>query len=302
MDKDVLPKAWENLMNSCGYIPVIVKSLEYIRDINFSMEPNVHDFYEMVYIKKGNAEFLINNKPIELGPNDITIIKPGQFHKLTVKSKNACEYIVLNFKFLNSKTSEHSEISLADFLNFMSDKESGAFIKLKVSQKNDIITILNRIVREKQDTDIGSDFLNYLQVMELFVYISRALKMEWENSINSGPKLKELIKIAINFINMNYERDISLGDISKYVFLSPSYFTRAFREETDMSPINYLLKTRIDRSKELLEDQGLKVSDIALSVGFSNQQRFNEMFKKFTGTTPMKFRKSVLEVHATDEY
>lgn len=302
MDNTVLPKAWENLMNSCGYIPVIVKSLEYIRDINFTMDPNVHDFYEMVYIKKGNAEFLINNKAVELGPNDITIIKPGQYHKLTVKSKNACEYIVLNFKFMNNKTSEHSEIPLADFLNFISGKESGTFIKLKVSQKNDIITILNRIVKEKQDTDIGSDFLNYLQVMELFVYISRALKMEWENSINSGPKLKELIKVAINYINMNYERDISLGDISKYVFLSPSYFTRAFREETGMSPINFLLKTRIDRSKELLEDHGLKVSDIALSVGFSNQQRFNEMFKKFTGTTPMKYRKSVTEVHPSDEY
>jgi len=124
------------------------------------------------------------------------------------------------------------------------------------------------------------------------VLLSRALKMEWENSIKTkSPKLKELIGIAINFIHTNFERDISLGDISKFVFLSPSYFTRAFKEETSMSPINYLLKVRIERAKELLTDTGLKISDIALSVGFSNQQRFNEMFKKFTHLTPLQYRK-----------
>ncbi|MDP4183516.1 MAG: AraC family transcriptional regulator, partial [Bacillota bacterium] len=176
----------------------------------------------------------------------------------------------------------------------VSGKESGSFISLKVSQKNEIITILNRILRERDRKDIGSDFLDQLLVMELFVYISRALKMEWESSImGKSPKIKELIKISVNYINNNYEREITIGDIAKYVFLSPSYFTRAFKEETGTSPINYLLKVRIDRSKELLADKSVKISDIAFSVGFSNQQRFNEIFKKYTGNTPLKYRKNL---------
>jgi transcriptional regulator GlxA family with amidase domain len=61
-----------------------------------------------------------------------------------------------------------------------------------------------------------------------------------------------------------------------------------------MSPINYLLKVRIDRAKELLADTGLKISDIALSVGFSNQQRFNEMFKKYVHQTPLQYRKKTV--------
>jgi AraC-like DNA-binding protein len=116
--------------------------------------------------------------------------------------------------------------------------------------------------------------------------------MEWENSVKlKSSKLKELIDISINYIHNNFERDISLGDIAKYVFLSPSYFTRAFKEQTGMSPISYLLKIRIERAKEMLVDTGLKISDIALSVGFSNQQRFNEMFKKYAGLTPLQYRK-----------
>ncbi|MEN6316999.1 MAG: AraC family transcriptional regulator [Clostridiaceae bacterium] len=288
----LLPKAWESLLNSSNFLPVIVKTIERIQDITWSMEPNRHENYETVYMKKGYAVFEIAGQPVPLGPNDIIIIKPMQYHKFIVKSESGCEFIVLNFKFENKIDGEYSEVPLEDFLNFVSSRETGPFITLKVSQKNEIIVLLNRILKERESVEPGSEFLNYLLVMELFVLLSRALKMEWENSIKTkSPKLKELIGIAINFIHTNFERDISLGDIAKFVFLSPSYFTRAFKEETGMSPINYVLKVRIERAKELLIDTGFKISDIALSVGFSNQQRFNEMFKKFTHLTPLQYRK-----------
>lgn len=288
----LLPKAWESLVNSSSFLPVIVKTIERIQDVTWSMEPNRHENYETVYMKKGFAVFEIAGQPVSLGPNDIIIIKPMQFHKFIVKSENGCEFIVLNFKFENKISGEYSEIPLEDFLNFVSSRETGPYITLKVSQKNEIIVLLNRILKERENIEPGSEFLNYLLVMELFVLLSRALKMEWENSIKTkSPKLRELIGISINFIHTNFERDISLGDIARFVFLSPSYFTRAFKEETGMSPINYLLKVRIDRAKELLADTGLKISDIALSVGFSNQQRFNEMFKKYAHLTPLQYRK-----------
>ena len=294
MKSDAQPKIWESLRNSTGYIPVIVKTLERIHDRNWSMEPNRHEFFEMVYIKKGHAVFEIAGCPVPIGPNDIVIIKPNQSHKFIVKSEDSCEFIVLSFKFVNQSSSEFSEVPLEDFLNFVSGKESGAFISLKVNQKNEIINILNRILKERENKDIGSDFLDHLLVMELFVYISRALKMEWESNImGKSMKVKELIKISVNYINNNFERDITIGDIAKYVFLSPSYFTRAFKEVMGISPISYLLNVKIERSKELLANENLKISDIAFSVGFSNQQRFNEIFKKYTKMTPLKYRKSL---------
>ncbi|MCX7841538.1 MAG: AraC family transcriptional regulator [Clostridia bacterium] len=293
MDAEVSPKAWESLLNSSSYLPVIVKTIERFHDTSWSMEPNRHEVFEMVYVKKGNAVFEIAGQPVPIGPNDIIIIKPNQPHKFSVKSEAGCEFIVLNFGFTSQMNSEFSEVSLEDFLNFVNSKETGAFISLKVSQKNEIINLLNRILKERESTEIGSEFLNRLMVLELFVFISRALKMEWENSIKyKSPKLKELIHISINYINNNFERDISLGDIARFVFLSPSYFTRAFKDETGISPINYLLKVRIERAKELLTETDTKISTIALNVGFSNQQRFNEIFKKYTKMTPLQYRKN----------
>jgi hypothetical protein len=183
METTFLPKAWESLLASSNFLPVIVKTIERFYDTEWSMEPNIHDYYEMVYMKKGNAVFEITGKTAPIGPNDIIIIKPNQQHRFYVKSEGGCEFIVLSFKFVDQLNAGYSEVSLGDFLNFVSGKESGAFIAIKVSQKNEIITILNRILKERESVEIGNEFLNYLMILELFVLISRALKMEWENSI-----------------------------------------------------------------------------------------------------------------------
>lgn len=299
MDTTVIPKAWEGVLGSASFIPVTsIKAIERYRDAEWSKGLSIHETFELVYIKSGKGLFEIGSQHVEVGSNDIVIIKPNNHHKLAVTSEGGCDFIVLYFKFVNQSSHELSGASLEDFINFVSGKDSGTFIKLKVSHKNDIIILLNRILKEKTSDQLGSDLLNYLMLMELFVLISRALKAEWENSIkNKSPKIKELMHSAIQYILNNYEREISITDIAKYVFLSPSYFTRAFKEDTGVSPMQYLLNIRIKRSCELLSETDLRVGEIAHSVGFSNQQRFNDMFKKQTGMTPMQYRNSSKNIH-----
>ncbi|HHV95311.1 MAG TPA: AraC family transcriptional regulator [Clostridiaceae bacterium] len=292
MNEKTIPKVWESLMNSVDFVPVIVRSVERFMDISWTQEHSRHDSFELVYIKRGNAIFEIAGIPVDIGPNEIIIIKPLQPHKVIVKSNIGCEFVVFNFKFESKANKKISEVSISDFINFVSNKESGPFITLKVSSKNDIIEVINRILKEKKNDEIGKDFMNYLLMLELFVLISRAMQMEWENSIKGkSNKLKEVIQAAVNYINLNYERDISLKDIAKYVFLSPSYFAKAFKDETGKSPISYLIQVRLERAKELLAESDQKVYEIAVAVGFSNQQRFNEIFKKYTGMTPLQYRK-----------
>ncbi len=299
METTTLPKAWEGVLGSASFIPVTsVKAIERYHDAEWSKGLSIHETFEMVYIKSGSGVFEIGEQNVSVGSNDIVIIKPNQSHKLSVDSEDGCDFIVMYFKFMDQTEHTLSEVSLGDFINFVSGRESGAFIKLKVSQKNDIIVLLNRILKEQTNDQLGSDLLNYLMLMELFVLLSRALKAEWENSIkNKSPKIKELMQSAIQFVHNNFEREISITDIAKYVFLSPSYFTRAFKENTGLSPMQYLLNIRIKRACELLRETDHKVGEIALSVGFSNQQRFNDMFKKQTNMTPMQYRNSSKNIH-----
>jgi len=295
MDNELFPKTWKEFMDNSGYLPVVINSIERHFDADWTQTQSQHQCYEMVYAKKGISIFEIEGIKSTIGPNDIIIIKPNKGHTLTVPGNNSCEFIVLHFSFSagNKKGSLYpSEISLEDFINFFTGNHTEPFIKLKVNQKNDIITLLNRIVAEQADAKFGSEFLVYLLVLELFVMISRTLKLEWERSItDDNPKQKELVNLAVQYIKDYFERDINLNDICGYVFLSPSYFTRIFKRETGFSPISYLIKTRVERAKELLSQTDEKASDIALMVGYSNQQRFNETFKKLTGMTPIEYRK-----------
>ena len=92
----------------------------------------------------------------------------------------------------------------------------------------------------------------------------------------------------------NFDQGITVSDAAAYVFLSQGYFTRAFRDDTGISPMNYLMKKRIEKACKLLQNNEIKVSAISLQSGFSSPQRFNVAFRKQMGMTPMEYRKKYL--------
>lgn len=285
-----LPKAWNDLVENLAFMPALVKAIEKIHDINWSMTPNRHDYYEMVYLKKGNAVFEIDGVDVNMVPNSVVIIKPQKSHKFIVKSEN-CELVVLYFNLKSKKDVPGSHASLNDFVDYIEDEASGAFVYLKLGKKNDIIYVLNRILRERIKFQIWGDFLSCLLIMELFVLLSRTLKQEWEQSAkNRNLKLHELLNIAKEYIDNNYAKDLTLSQVAKYIYLSDSYFAHSFKDKFGISPKSYILKVRIEEAKELLENTDLKISDVALSVGFSSQQRFNDIFRKYTELTPLRYR------------
>ena len=152
--------------------------------------------------------------------------------------------------------------------------------------------MLDNILRERELGMMWDDLMTHLLLMELFVHISRTLKNEWEQNIkNRSLKIKEVLHIAKEYIDTNYSKELTLSDVAKYVFLSESYFAHTFKNEFNISPKSYILKVRIEASTELLAQTDMKISDIALSVGFSSQQRYNDMFRKCMNMTPLKYRK-----------
>ncbi len=287
-----LPKTWDDLINKLSFMPVVVNTIEKIHDVKWSMNANKHDHFEMVYIKKGCATFQIENIDVNMVPHSIIIIKPEKSHKFNVKSEN-CEFIVLRFRFKTKKDEDNNHISLNDFIEYIEDDNTGAFLYLKLGKKNDIVPVMNRILRERMKYQVWGDFLSCLLIMELFVLLSRTLKQEWEQSAkNRNLKLTEILNIAKTYIDNNYSKDLTLSQVAKYIYLSDSYFAHSFKNKFGISPKSYILKVRIENAKDLLENTDNKISDIALSVGFSSQQRFNDIFKKQVGITPLKHRQN----------
>ncbi|WP_372662704.1 response regulator [Cohnella sp.] len=101
---------------------------------------------------------------------------------------------------------------------------------------------------------------------------------------------------AVEYIQANYDKELSMTMVSNHVSLNYSYFSQAFKEFAGMSFVNYIKNLRIEKAKELLETTELKVFEIGEMVGFENTKHFNRVFKDTVGVTPLEYRnnKSIL--------
>lgn len=293
------PRLWQNLLNSETGMPVVVKSVQKIMDARHHPDHiSIHDEFELVYLQEiDRGTFYIDDTTINVRTNDLILIKPRIPHYLKVECSRPCRFIVLKFSFAKTDEERISNISVNDFLSFISDSsDNGGFFTISSSYCSNICTIMQQIMHESKSPDGESEFLRSLLTMELFVWLSRSLRTQWESNLASkGHKMQEILESAKIFIEKNYNTDISLSDISGYVYISTSHFARAFKKYYDISPIQYLLGIRIEKAKTLLEETNLKVGDIASSVGFSAQQRFNDIFKKHLGISPGEYRQKYRE-------
>ena len=101
-----------------------------------------------------------------------------------------------------------------------------------------------------------------------------------------------IISRATAYIAANYMHPITLKDTADHIYISSSYLSRIFRSEMGVRFSEYLTKYRIDKSKLLLTDPELTVSDVASLVGYTDQSYFNKVFKRMNGVSPKKWRLS----------
>lgn len=98
------------------------------------------------------------------------------------------------------------------------------------------------------------------------------------------------VDLAKKYIEENYNKNISLEDVSRKVGLNPSYFSRIFKSTTGANFVDYRTEIRINKAKELLNMPNKSVIEITFDIGFNDTTHFTRLFKKFTGITPTEYR------------
>lgn len=95
------------------------------------------------------------------------------------------------------------------------------------------------------------------------------------------------------FIEANYALDLSVAQIAEEVYLSPTYVSLLYKQETGETLFEYLTKVRIEKAKVLLQDPRNKFYEISGAVGYSDPSHFSKLFKKITGLTPSAYREQL---------
>ncbi len=116
------------------------------------------------------------------------------------------------------------------------------------------------------------------------------------------PILDRRFEAVLRYIDEHLSEEIRLSDLSQLVFLNPNYFIRCFKSRFGMSPMEYILLTRVNRAKYYLQTTLKPIKDISAICGFSTVYYFDRIFKRYTGLTPTIYRNAATHLPAEDRF
>jgi AraC-like DNA-binding protein len=174
------------------------------------------------------------------------------------------------------------------FIRNMLDRAAKGIIfsRQTIEQINPRLTILS----QKQGFDSVLELLSILHDLSIsrnMHTLSDATFNNVEVSYNS-----RRIEKAIEYMNQNFQKSITLSEVSKLANMTDVSFSRFFKNRTGITFMDSLLEMRLGHASRLLIDTTQSVAEVAYNCGFNNISNFNRLFKKKKGCTPKEFRES----------
>ena len=102
------------------------------------------------------------------------------------------------------------------------------------------------------------------------------------------------VEVALQYLKAHYNEELSLERVASVVFLNPIYFSQLFKQKTGQGYKDYVTGLRVEQAKELLQQQGLKLADIAERIGYGDVRHFTQVFRKKMNVTPTEYRQQFL--------
>lgn len=238
----------------------------------WSIEHHELDSYLFLYCNHGHAQITLNNQVYELNEHN-------------------CLFLDCNTPFLLEIT--HCTWSYeALYINgngmkkfydmFLSD---GIPICLDDSNKQ-LKSLLRKLNIKKEKSNNIRELLQSQTITELLT-CAVILKMQKAQKTVEVPEY--IVKMK-TILDQRYTENHTLDSIASEINYNKFKLAKDFKLYTTYSPIDYLIRIRIDAAKELLEETRLSVSEVGYQVGIENTPHFINLFKKITGTTPNRYR------------
>ncbi|MEL7250252.1 MAG: AraC family transcriptional regulator [Bacteroidota bacterium] len=131
-------------------------------------------------------------------------------------------------------------------------------------------------------------FLEQQEAKTTFGNVPALVWNHFTMNFSKEPAVDQAIERCLAFIHTHFDQPLSLEDLSKAALRSKSHLVRTFKQQLGVSPLRYLLGLKLDRAKELMQNNQ-SLSEVALATGFYDQSHFNRYFKRFMGLNPTQY-------------
>lgn len=272
----------------------------YSYDINIGEKTNMlnchwHDEIEFILVASGCALFQIESSLYEVTPGQIIIIGGGELHSAySLNSDNncICKSLVFNSEILSSKSSDAIQIK---FINPLINNQLNLPHHLTCTNDNEMA--IRGFLTELIST-LNSKENNFELMAKSYLYMifSKVMLMVTYKDTNKLLNTNSTIKIdnfkhILDYIHINYNKPLTLKELSSELRMSEGHFCRTFKSITFKTPIDYINYYRTTKAQDFLISSDKKILEICMDVGFNNLSYFINIFKKNTGYTPSIFRK-----------
>lgn len=167
------------------------------------------------------------------------------------------------------------------------ERSDGNLIKCKDIQHVEklLFRIFNGIKSDNPPTELNLS----LDIYKIFAELlnPQSAKSKGENSY------EDCVQIVKEYISENLNENLTVGKLAEIVNMSSSHFSRIFKRQTGFSPYDYILISRLNRAKYLLQVSDMTVASIAYETGFNSESNFIFFFTENVGISPGKFRKLI---------
>ena len=239
---------------------------------NYHLIRDNYDSLLITHILSGSFTYVKDSKHITARKGDTVILdcyKPHEYY-----TNDSFESVWIHISGANS----------TDIFNEIESTE-GNLIKCKDIQhlRKLLFRVFDSMKGETPTTELNYSLDIYKIFTELLNPQSAKTKGEisYEDSVH---KVKE-------YIAENLNEKLTIKNLAKSVNMSSSHFSRVFKQQTGFSPYDYILISRINRAKYLLQTTNMTIASVAYEVGFNSESNFIYYFTENEGISPGKFRK-----------
>ncbi len=245
-----------------------------------SFGPASRNHYLFHYVLSGTGKLMADNSrgvtcEYQIRSGQGFMIFPRQVNTYIADQKLPWEYVWIEFDGMKAR-------EIIEMAGLTPDHPvyHASYKDLRESMMNEMVYIAGHS---------GESPFHLIGHLYLFIdYLSRSAA---STRLTSGGRVRDFyIREALNYIEHNFQNDISVEGIASFCGLNRTYFGRIFKETVGSSPQQFLLNYRMAKAAELLKLTTLSISDIGNAVGYPNQLHFSRAFKNVYGISPREWR------------
>ena len=263
---------------------------------NYTFEGERHDFWEFVYVDKGEVGVVAGDRRLILKHGQMICHKPGEFHNILGTGTVAANIVIVSFEcgsgymdFFND-----SIIQIGDtekkLLSLILKEAKEAF-----SSRLDIVHLQKLEKRDGQAFGCEQLIKGYLE--QLLIRLVRDKCGDKEkgrlSKTNKEMLWDNLTGKIIGYLTANRFKNITLSDVCWYCGLGKSNLQVIFKESTGFSVMEYFRYLKIEEAKIMIRETEETFTQIAFRLGYESIHYFSRYFKKATGMTPSEYALSV---------